>query len=102
MNAGQLFWPQMHAQPGETAQQRTRLLPLYKVILHDDDVNDMVYITFALMRAVGTLTLEEAERIMLTAHLNGMAVVMVCPKETAEYYQERLLSFKLTATIEPD
>ncbi len=39
---------------------------------------------------------------MLTAHLTGSAVVVVCSKEVAEYYQERLLSHGLTATIEPD
>ena len=39
---------------------------------------------------------------MLTAHVHGKAVVIVCPKEVAEYYQERLLSYNLTATIEPD
>ena len=45
---------------------------------------------------------EVAEHIMLTAHLTGSAIVIVCPKEAAEYYQERLLSYGLTATIEPD
>jgi ATP-dependent Clp protease adaptor protein ClpS len=39
---------------------------------------------------------------MLTAHLTGSAVVVVCPKEIAEYYQERLLGYGLTATIEPE
>jgi ATP-dependent Clp protease adaptor protein ClpS len=38
----------------------------------------------------------------LTAHLTGSAVVVVCPKEIAEYYQERLLGYGLAATIEPD
>ena len=42
------------------------------------------------------------EHIMLTAHLTGSAIVIVCPKEAAEYYQERLLSYGLTATIEPE
>jgi len=39
---------------------------------------------------------------MLTAHLKGSAIVVVCPKEIAEYYQGRLLNYGLTATIEPD
>jgi ATP-dependent Clp protease adaptor protein ClpS len=39
---------------------------------------------------------------MLTAHLTGSAVVVVCPKEIAEHYQERLLGYGLAATIEPD
>jgi ATP-dependent Clp protease adaptor protein ClpS len=39
---------------------------------------------------------------MLTAHLTGSAIVAICPKEIAEFYQERLLSYGLTATIEPE
>ena len=39
---------------------------------------------------------------MLTAHLTGSAVLVTCPKETAEHYQEQLLSYDLTATLEPE
>jgi ATP-dependent Clp protease adaptor protein ClpS len=88
--------------PEEVVLDRTKLLPPYKVIVHDDDYNEMNYVIFALVQAVNTLTMQEAERIMLTAHLTGRAIVAVCPKEVAEYYQERLLSYHLTATIEPE
>ncbi len=81
---------------------RAKLFPPYKVILYNDDYNEMYYVIAALLHAVVGLTEQEAERIMLTAHLNGSAIVIVCPKETAEYYQERLLSYGLTATIEPE
>lgn len=86
----------------ELTSQRAKLLPPYKVILHNDDYNDMDYVVFALLKAINNLTQTEAESIMLTAHLFGHAVAAVCPKEIAELYQERLLSFGLTATIEPD
>ena len=88
--------------PEEIVLNRTKLLPPYKVIVHDDDYNEMNYVIFALVHAVNTLTVPEAERIMLTAHLTGQAIVVVCPREVAEYYQERLLSYNLTATIEPE
>ena len=39
-------------------------------------------------------------RIMLEAHLTGVALVTVCPLELAELYRERLESCGLTATIE--
>lgn len=81
---------------------RAGLLPPYKVILHNDDYNDMDYVVSALLQSINYLTPTEAEYIMLTAHLLGSAVAVICPKETAEFYQERLLSFGLTATIEPD
>ena len=89
-------------QPEELTRLRTRLLPPYKVVLFDDDYNEMNYVIFALLHAVNQLSEQEAEHIMLTAHLTGSAVVIVCPKETAEYYQERILSYGLTATIEPE
>ncbi len=93
---------QSQIKPDEIVLDRTRLLPPYKVIVHDDDYNEMNYVVFALVQSVNSLTVQEAERIMLTAHLTGKAVVIVCPKEAAEYYQERLLSYNLTATIEPE
>ena len=81
---------------------RAKLFPPYKVILFDDDYNEMDYVVAALLHAVKDLSQQEAERIMLTAHLTGSAIVVICPKEIAEYYQERLLNYGLTATIEPD
>jgi ATP-dependent Clp protease adaptor protein ClpS len=79
-----------------------KLCPPYKVILHNDDHNDMQYVIVSLLKSVPSLTEEEAFEIMLTAHNEGTAVVIVCPQETAEYYQDRILSFGITATIEPD
>ena len=34
--------------------------------------------------------------------ISGKAVVIACPLELAELYQQRILSFGLTATIEKD
>lgn len=102
MPKDQLTSVRCQTRPDELIIDRTKVLPPYKVIVHDDDYNEMNYVVFALLNSVNTLTVQEAERIMLTAHLTGRAVVIVCPKEAAEYYQERLLSYNLTATIEPD
>jgi ATP-dependent Clp protease adaptor protein ClpS len=102
MSRERLTPPHLGVKPEEIVRRRTQLLPPYKVILFDDDHNEMNYVIFALIHAVTNLTSEEAERIMLTAHLTGKAIVIVCPKEVAEYYQERILSYGLTATIEPE
>ena len=88
--------------PEELLRQRAKLLPPYKVILFNDDHNDMDYVVVVLLRLINHLTQSAAEEIMLTAHLTGSAVVIVCPKESAEYYQECLLGYGLTATIEPE
>lgn len=78
-----------------------RVLPPYRVVLHNDDVNDMNYVVKALLTSVPALTRERAAEIMLETHNHGQATVIVCPKETAEMYRERLESCGLTATIEP-
>jgi ATP-dependent Clp protease adaptor protein ClpS len=102
MPVDQLMQPRNEVRPDQIVLNRTKLLPPYKVLIHNDDYNAMDYVVFALLHSVNILSVQEAERIMLTAHLTGKAVVVVCPKEVAEYYQERLLSYNLTATIEPD
>lgn len=86
----------------ELLRLRARLLPPYKVILFNDDYNEMMYVVAVLLHTINNLSQQEAERIMLTAHLTGSAVVVVCPKETAEYYEEKLHSYGLDAGIEPD
>lgn len=84
---------------GKTRQE---LCPPWKVLLHNDDVNTMDHVVYALTEAVPGMPAERAVRIMIEAHLRGLALVTVCPLETAEYYRDRLLSFSLTSTIEPD
>ncbi len=85
----------------ETLQREiTRLLPPYRVLLHNDDYNTMDHVVEALVRSVPSLSVDDAVRIMLEAHTHGVAQVIVCPKERDEFYCERLASFGLTATME--
>ena len=94
--------PETKTRPHEETDTEalTRLLPPYRVLLHNDDHNDMLYVVQALLKAVPKLTRRDAQKIMLLAHLRGVALVIVCPKELAEFYCERLISFGLTATME--
>jgi ATP-dependent Clp protease adaptor protein ClpS len=78
-----------------------KLIPPWRVVLHNDDHNSMDHVVRALVHSVPSLTVESAVEIMLTAHHHGEATVTSCPKETAELYRERLESHGLTATIEP-
>ena len=79
----------------------TALLPPYRVILHNDEHNSMEGVVAGLIKSV-PLSTEEAIAIMMEAHNSGRALVIVCPLELAELYQERLESFGLTSTIESD
>jgi len=95
-------WLRTEVIPDIDREVFNRLCPPYKVLLHNDDHNDMDYVVKALVKSVPSLSEEEAIQIMITAHEENTAVVIVCPQETAEYYQERILTFGITATIEPD
>ncbi len=86
----------------QDVEQLRRLLPKYRVLLHNDDVHSMDFVVQALLRTVQRLTVDEAIKIMLEAHLNGQALVVICPKETAEFYRAGLESYGLTSTIEPE
>jgi ATP-dependent Clp protease adaptor protein ClpS len=86
----------------EEIDQRRRLLRPYKVILHNDDHTPMTHVVMALRKSVPGMSLGRATAIMWEAHTNGRAIVITCPLELAELYQQRLLSFGLTATIERD
>ncbi|HTD19790.1 MAG: ATP-dependent Clp protease adaptor ClpS [Chloroflexi bacterium] len=102
MSNNPLTLPEYQVETEELKRLRAKLLPPYRVVLFDDDYNEMNYVVFVLLHSINNLSQAEAERIMLTAHLTGTAIVAVCPKEIAEFYQERLLSYGLTATIEPE
>jgi len=69
-------------------------------MLHNDDVNEMVQVVRALLASVPPLSVKRAKEVMLEAHLHGVAQVVVCPREHAEMYRERLEQHGLTSTIE--
>ncbi|MDA3023297.1 MAG: ATP-dependent Clp protease adapter ClpS [Actinomycetota bacterium] len=68
------------------------------VIVWDDPVNLMSYVTLVLRRVFG-FTREHAERLMLQVHHEGRAVVAA---EQAELHVAQLHGYGLQATIERD
>ncbi len=79
-----------------------KLAPRYRVLLHNDDFNPMEYVTQVLMQTVPSLTQPQAVSIMMEAHTNGVALVITCALEPAEFYCEMLKNHGLSSTIEPD
>lgn len=75
-------------------------LPPYKVLLHNDPVNEMGYVVRTIRELVG-LTDPHAHLVMLTAHTRGVALLTVTHKERAELFVEQFKSKNLTVTIEP-
>ncbi|MDX2244726.1 MAG: ATP-dependent Clp protease adapter ClpS [Leptolyngbyaceae cyanobacterium bins.302] len=79
-----------------------KLAPRYRVLLHNDDFNSMEYVVQTLMSTVPSLTQPQAVDIMMEAHTNGVALVITCAQEHAEFYCETLKNHGLSSTIEPD
>ncbi len=89
----------------ETLEKRStvrKLAPRYRVLLHNDDYNAMEYVVQVLLKTVPSLTQPQAVDIMMEAHTNGVALVITCAQEHAEFYCEALCGHGLSSTIEPD
>ncbi|ABA20899.1 ATP-dependent Clp protease adaptor protein ClpS [Trichormus variabilis ATCC 29413] len=89
----------------ETIEKRStsrKLAPRYRVLLHNDDYNSMEYVVQVLITTVPSLTQPQAVSIMMEAHTNGLALVITCAQEHAEFYCETLKDHGLSSTIEPD
>lgn len=84
-----------------TVEREAIIMPRYKVLLHNDDVNSMEHVVKAL-RQVFKFDEQECIRIMAEAHANGLALCTVEPLEQAELHRDQLISFSLVATIEPE
>ena len=76
--------------------------PKYKVLLHNDPVNSMEYVTIVLREVVPQLSEQDAISIMLEAHNNGIGLVIVCDLEPAEFYSESLKSKGISSSIEKE
>lgn len=76
--------------------------PRYRVLLHNDDFNTMEYVVQVLLQTIPSLTQPQAVNIMMEAHTSGIALVIICAQEHAEFYSETLKNHGLTSTIEPE
>ena len=74
--------------------------PKYKVLLHNDPVNSMEYVTISLRQVVPQLSEQDAISIMLEAHNTGVGLVIICALEPAEFYSESLKAKGISSSIE--
>ncbi len=75
-------------------------LPQYKVLLHNDDVNDVLYVVGTIVELT-PLDVDQAKLRTIEADKTGVALLLITHKERAELYQEQFTSKQLTVTIEP-
>lgn len=84
-----------------TAPPKVDRLPPWKVLLHNDDRNDMLSVVLAI-RELTALTTQEAIKRMLEAHTRGLALLLVTHREHAELLQEQFKSKRLTVSVEAE
>ena len=80
---------------------KPKMLPPYKVLLHNDDVNDFEHVIRCIIKLT-QLSLEEAVERTWQAHAGKVALLLVTHRERAELYCEQFACFQLTVTAEPD
>ncbi len=68
---------------GEDQQQETAYEPLYRVIIHNDDVTPMDFVVHVLT-TIFMLLSPDAVKVMYAAHYRGQAVVQILPRSEAE------------------
>lgn len=90
-----------------TADSVPQLAPLYRVLIHNDDVTPMDFVVNVL-RGVFRLDPGRAHDVMMEAHTGGVAHVVTEPLEQAEFHVDQTRSlararrFPLTFSIEPE
>ncbi len=82
----------------ETQTEQAHEVP-WNVVVHNDPINLMDYVTKVLMRIFGYAK-KKAEIHMTEVHRNGRSIVWTGERERAEFYVQQLHGYLLLATIE--
>ena len=82
----------------ETREEEELDLP-WQVVVHNDPVNLMSYVTMVFQRVFG-YPRDRAERHMLEVHHRGRSILWSGLREPAELYVQQLHGYLLLATIE--
>ena len=93
--------PTQSATRPEAAPPEPKPLPPWKVLLHNDQVNEMLYVVETIVELTA-LSATAATQRMLEAHKAGVALLLTTHKERAELYKDQFTSKGLTVTIEAD
>src|SRR2546421_13107997 len=91
------------AQPGviliEKIKAKEKRTTPWNVIVHNDPINLMSYVTMVLMRVFG-YPRPKAETMMLEVHNTGRSLVWSGGREQAELHVQQLHGYQLLATLE--
>jgi ATP-dependent Clp protease adaptor protein ClpS len=71
----------------------------WNVVVHDDPVNLMAYVTWVLMKIFG-YDEKKASILMMQVHQQGRSIVWTGQREKAEFYVQQLQSHQLKTSLE--
>jgi ATP-dependent Clp protease adaptor protein ClpS len=71
----------------------------WNVVVHDDPVNLMGYVTYVLMKIFG-YDEKKAAILMMQVHKQGRSIVWSGQREKAEFYVQQLQSHQLKTSLE--
>lgn len=80
-------------------RETTQLDVPWNVIIHDDPVNLMGYVTFVLMKIFG-YDEKKATVLMMQVHQAGKSIVWSGQREKAEFYVQQLQAHQLKSSLE--
>ena len=80
-------------------REKTELDVPWNVVVHDDPVNLMGYVTHVLMKIFG-YDEKKAAVLMLQVHQQGRSIVWTGQREKAEFYTQQLQSHQLKTSLE--
>ena len=86
----------------------TRHAPMYKVLLHNDDITTVDFVERDVCVGIFKLSASDAKRITSEVHHTGIGLVGVYPFEQAEFKCDQVVSlargrgFPLNVTFEPE
>jgi len=89
--------PERVVRPVESEETATE--PPWNVVIFNDPVNLMQYVTLVIQRVFG-YPKGKAESMMLDVHQKGKCVVWSGPRERAEHYTQLLQSHQLLASMQ--
>jgi ATP-dependent Clp protease adaptor protein ClpS len=77
----------------------TSLAPPWNVIVHDDPVTLMTYVTRVFVQVFG-YGQDKAHKLMMEVHQSGRSIVWTGAREQAEMYAQKLQAHHLLTTLE--
>jgi ATP-dependent Clp protease adaptor protein ClpS len=80
-------------------EEATSLDVPWNVVVHDDPVNLMAYVTFVLMK-IFSYEKKKADILMMQVHRQGRSIVWSGEREKAEFYVQQLQSHQLKTSLE--